>query len=647
MLGLHAQGEIIAQRYQIVTILGQGSMGTTYAAVDQHNSQRVALKVVSLRQTTEWKMLELFEREARVLATLNHPGIPKYVDYFDIDTPDDRRFYLVQELVEGESLLAKRERGWQASEDEAKAIALQTLDILTYLHGLNPPVVHRDIKPENLIQATNGRIVLVDFGAVQEAYRTTISRSGTFVGTLGYMPPEQFRCQTVAASDLYSLGATLVYLLSGKSPADLPQVRMKLDFSSAVEVSPSFGRWLETCLEPALEDRFQTAAAAQDTLRQNLPINLSKERIAPQPANSQIILSKSPQNTTVHIPSGTWWETKRFTMLVVNLVWNMIALPMMAMFVAIAVFVAIDPTEDLITTILATFMMGIPIVVLGAISGLLWKGVRTLKGDRTTLYITPKTTRLTYRFFPLQSTLTGATSDISLHYNPDRHNYIELRYSSNTQPITRSVWGISRPLRQPQVYRLGQALTPAERDWLAGELQTLFSTYSVAPPLAPKSSPDTLFPHSRVQLHRDADSLMIQVPSGYSSTMQLGGLAIAAIIGICFLFPIGIIALIVIGITRSSLFWSVGGDFQLKLTADRYDLRWSYFGWNHYLTGKTTDIQQAAMCATGITVNGRPVYTCGLVKQHSNILFGTWLREDERMALVDEINDYLQTQRKA
>jgi serine/threonine protein kinase len=323
-------------------------------------------------------MLELFEREARVLATLAHPGIPQYLDYFDLDTPDDRRFYLVQELVEGESLLAKREQGWQPSEDEVKAIARQTLDILIYLHGLNPAVIHRDIKPENLIQAPNGRIVLVDFGAVQEAYRATISRSGTFVGTLGYMPPEQFRCQTVTASDLYSLGATLVYLLSGKSPADLPQVRMKLDFRSAIEVSPNFAHWLETSLEPALEDRFPSAVVAQEALQQNLPFTLNPGQALPQPADSQIILSKSPQNTTVHIPSSTWWETKRFTLLVVNLVWNTIALPSMAMFVAIAVVMALDPTEDLITTILATFMMGIPLVVLGAISWLLWKGVRTL-----------------------------------------------------------------------------------------------------------------------------------------------------------------------------------------------------------------------------------------------------------------------------
>jgi serine/threonine protein kinase len=644
MLGLHAQGEIIADRYQIVTTLGQGSMGTTYAAVDHQTSQRVALKVVSLRQTTEWKMLELFEREARVLATLNHPGIPQYLDYFDLDTPDDRRFYLVQELVEGESLLAKRERGWQPSEDEVKAIALQTLDILAYLNGLNPPVIHRDIKPENLIQTPDGRIVLVDFGAVQEAYRATISRGGTFVGTLGYMPPEQFRCQTVAASDLYSLGATLVFLLSGKSPADLPQVRMKLDFQAEITVSRPFAAWLETSLEPAIEDRFASAIAAQEALRANLPLKLNPEQIAPQPADSQIILSKSPHNTTIHIPSGTWWHKKRFTLLVVNCVWTAIALPTISLLVAIAIVVALDPAETVVTRIVATVMMGIPIVVMAAISGLLWQGVRTVKGDRTTLHITPQTTRLTYRFLPLQSTLMGATSDISLRYDPDRYNYIELRYAGNNEPITRSVWGLTRPLRQPQIYRFGQALTPEERDWLAGELKSLFVMQPVALHPTPASPPDSLLPHSRVQLRRDADTLMIQVPATYS-VLQAGGVAIAVVIGMCLVFPIGIIALIVLCIVRASVFWSVGGDFQLKITADRYDLRWSYFGWNHYLTGKTADIHKVALCPTGITVNNRPVYTCGLVKDHNTILFGTWLREDERTALVEVINDYLQTQR--
>ncbi|HEY9604464.1 MAG TPA: ankryin, partial [Allocoleopsis sp.] len=101
---LHESGEIIAQRYRICAPLGQGGSGTTYLARDLECDRQVALKALSLRQITDWKRLELFEREARVLAQLNHPAIPRYLDYFHVDTPDDRSFYIVQQLAEGRSL---------------------------------------------------------------------------------------------------------------------------------------------------------------------------------------------------------------------------------------------------------------------------------------------------------------------------------------------------------------------------------------------------------------------------------------------------------------------------------------------------------------------------------------------------------------
>ena len=237
-IAIHRQGEVIRDpkgtrernRYQIVTTIGTGGMATTYAAVDLANSQRVALKVLSFEQANDWKALEMFEREAKVLANLDHPFIPRYLDYFELDLDNDRRFYLVQELVEGESLATLIERNWQPSEAEVKDIALQLLDILVYLHSLSPPVIHRDIKPQNIIRDRQGQIYLVDFGAVQAVYRNTISVGGTFVGTLGYMSPEQLRGKVVTPSDLYSLGCSLIFLLTRKLPTDLPQKRMKLDF---------------------------------------------------------------------------------------------------------------------------------------------------------------------------------------------------------------------------------------------------------------------------------------------------------------------------------------------------------------------------------------------------------------------------------
>ncbi|NEQ66472.1 MAG: serine/threonine protein kinase [Symploca sp. SIO2D2] len=270
---LHGQGEVIAERYQIVTLLGEGGMGSTYAAVDLRTHQRVAIKVVSLREARDWKTLELFEREAQVLATLNHSFIPHYLDYFQLDVKEgtansDYRFYLVQELVEGESLAALVKRGWRTTETEVKDIARQVLEILTYIHQLNPPIIHRDIKPQNIIRRADGKVYLVDFGAVQTVYNQTIGGSKTLVGTFGYMPFEQFQGKVHCASDLYSLGCTLIFLLTHRSPADLPQKRMKIDFRQGLDISNGFATWLERMSEPMLETRFQSATEAIQPLQQ-------------------------------------------------------------------------------------------------------------------------------------------------------------------------------------------------------------------------------------------------------------------------------------------------------------------------------------------------------------------------------------------
>jgi serine/threonine protein kinase len=306
---LHQPNDTINQRYRIVTPLGQGSMGTTYEAEDLTNYQRVAIKAVSLRQATDWKILELFEREARVLANLNHAKIPNYFDYFQIETPEEIRFYLVRELIEGESLATLIEQNWQPTETQVKDIGIQVLKILEYPHSFTPPVIHRDIKPQNIIRRPDGQVYLVDFGAVQDVYRNTLTRGGTFVGTLGYMPLEQFRGQVKPASDLYSFGASLLFLLTGKSPADLPQVRMRIDWRSQVNISADFGNWLEKMLEPTLEDRFQSAKEALNALSlpkfeaKNLPGFSTKN---PPPRGSDIKVEISHGQTIIYIPPGGW-----------------------------------------------------------------------------------------------------------------------------------------------------------------------------------------------------------------------------------------------------------------------------------------------------------------------------------------------------
>lgn len=255
----------VADRYQITETLGKGGMGTTYAALDEKGSNLVALKKVTLKEVKDWKTLQLFEREARVLQSLSHPSIPQYFDYFEIDTDEDREFYLVRELIEGVSL-AEYVRLKILTESEIIELALSILDILIYLHSFSPPIIHRDIKPENLICKSNGNICLVDFGAVQNVLRNKKSFVSTFVGTLGYMPPEQLRGNVVVASDLYSLGCTLLFSLSKKPPYEFPVSRLKIDFRSLLDTSNEFADWLDKLIEPAIEDRCSSAIEAKNKL---------------------------------------------------------------------------------------------------------------------------------------------------------------------------------------------------------------------------------------------------------------------------------------------------------------------------------------------------------------------------------------------
>ena len=253
--------------YNILDILGEGGSGVTYRALDSKSQQLVALKALSLHQIDDWKAIELFEREAKILSTLDRDGIPKYLDYFTTDLDGDRYFYIVQELAPGKNLLEWMRSGWRVSETEVKAIAIQILEILIYLHRHYPPIVHRDLKPSNIIKTEDGKIFLVDFGAVQQTYHDTFLRGSTVVGTYGYMAPEQFRGQAVPATDLYGLGATILHLLTHRSPAEIPQDGLRLNFRDRLQVSNSFADWLERMLEPDVSSRFSSSTKALEVLK--------------------------------------------------------------------------------------------------------------------------------------------------------------------------------------------------------------------------------------------------------------------------------------------------------------------------------------------------------------------------------------------
>jgi len=160
----------------------------------------------------------------------------------------DRAFYLVQQLITGVSLADLVAQGWRPDEIGVRDIALQVLDILKYLHQQTPPVIHRYIQPRNLLQGPDGRISLVDFGSVKATALAHMS-SSTFVGAYGYTPPEQLYGKACFASDLYSLGASLLFVLTGKPPDEFLQDSLKINFRGQVPLSPGFEKWLGKMLE--------------------------------------------------------------------------------------------------------------------------------------------------------------------------------------------------------------------------------------------------------------------------------------------------------------------------------------------------------------------------------------------------------------
>ncbi|EFO79060.1 serine/threonine protein kinase [Oscillochloris trichoides DG-6] len=210
---------LINQRYLITRTIGRGGMGAVYEAVDQRLGATVALKQMTV---TGANVATAFEREARILASLRHPALPKVSDFF----ADAQGQFLVMEYIPGNDLghlLTKR--GQPFPVEEVVRWADQCLAVLEYLHSQNPPIIHRDIKPQNLKLTPAGEIVLLDFG-LAKGYANVQSpnTASIFAYTPNYAPLEQVQGSgTGPLSDLYALAATIYHLLAGAPPPDVLQ----------------------------------------------------------------------------------------------------------------------------------------------------------------------------------------------------------------------------------------------------------------------------------------------------------------------------------------------------------------------------------------------------------------------------------------
>jgi serine/threonine protein kinase len=263
-------GHVFFNRYEILRRVGGGGMGNVYQARDIRLSNRsCAIKeMIDLYSESEEheRTLKEFEREASLLATLQHPLIPKVYDYF----MQEDRYYLVMEYIDGTDMNKfLKQMGEKLPESKVIKIGIQICDVLHYLHTHKPPVIYRDLKPSNVMVTDNDRLVLVDFGIAR--FLTANLTDITTIGTMGFVPPEVYEESIEPASDIYSLGATLFYFLTGVSPQTKPI--LIFDFTKNPhpreynrDISPEMDAIITRCVAYNARNRYPSAYALRKDL---------------------------------------------------------------------------------------------------------------------------------------------------------------------------------------------------------------------------------------------------------------------------------------------------------------------------------------------------------------------------------------------
>ncbi|MGK7899190.1 MAG: serine/threonine protein kinase [Xenococcus sp. (in: cyanobacteria)] len=251
--------------YLPIKIMGQNHYGgrITYLAKVLRQDYKVVIKQFQFtKNSLSWSVLDILEKEIKILKQLNHPRIPKYIDSFATDDG----FCLVQEYKDAPSLAEVR----TFTPTQIKTITLSILEILVYLQQQIPPVIHRDIKPANILVDGENNAYLIDFG-FSRIGGEDLSGSSVVKGTPGFMPPEQLRGRLTLASDLYSLGMTAICLLCGMDSSNIANYidnDYQVNFRSLVSgISNQFITWLEKIVQPNPNNRYSNAQDALEALQ--------------------------------------------------------------------------------------------------------------------------------------------------------------------------------------------------------------------------------------------------------------------------------------------------------------------------------------------------------------------------------------------
>lgn len=279
MADMPNDGVILGGRYELIRYLGGGGFGQTYLAQDNHLPSHPCCVVKHLKPTVmDAVSLEtaqrLFETEAQVLYRLNGYGqIPRLLAHFQ----EQQEFYLVQEFIDGDNLGAELLPGNRLTEPETIALLLDILNVLVYIHHHN--VIHRDLKPSNLIRRRqDGKIVLIDFGAVKQLTTQIIHTHGhttrtIAIGSPGYMPSEQMAGRPRFCSDLYAVGMIGIQALTGLHPKSLPEDARsgEMIWRDRVQVTPDLGRILDRLVRYDFRERYQSATEVLSDLAPLVP----------------------------------------------------------------------------------------------------------------------------------------------------------------------------------------------------------------------------------------------------------------------------------------------------------------------------------------------------------------------------------------
>ena len=310
------EGKILAKKYRIQSILGRGGFGVTLLAQNIHLPGKpfCAIKKLSPGSSSpgflaaaRWR----FYQEAKSLSRLSsHAGVPALLDYFRIGT----NLYLVEAYIPGQNLAQIVGSQRKFSELEVEKFLIQMLHLLEYIHSHR--LIHRDIKPQNIILCqTDCRFVLIDFGAVKDLEPPSLARQNSSIvsraiGTPGFAPPEQLSNRAVYSSDIYGLGMTCIYLLTGKEPIQLPTDRIscELIWSDEIQINVELREIISKMTKISLIDRYQSAtqvitALDNRAVRAKLRTYINRKRA--------IANNETSDDSPIYYPPAVYWALDR------------------------------------------------------------------------------------------------------------------------------------------------------------------------------------------------------------------------------------------------------------------------------------------------------------------------------------------------